>query len=303
MSQSDVSFSFLHRIEEIELNIDDRRWQSALALALTLPDICGGIAFPEIVKKYRDGRVRKDKQNNPARDVGAQYVKWFDTFAADYFKITPEDEQAYICGERCWQLRCEYLHQNKGFLNDVDEDEVRFHLGINCGMSVCQFAEKQMHENDKDIRIDIQEFCIRMCSAARNYYKNVRDEKDFGLYNTPVLDFIQAAQSNKIDKRIFIVCENKAYGEALKMSVQNLAKQVYLFDKPEKGKPDLWIVSQEMLHEEKQPWFAGKGANVIILGDMEINTLEEKNAIDKCEVVALPVDLNIFRMKVMAYLS
>ena len=48
--QGDVSFTFLDRIEEVELNIVDGRWQSALALALTLPDICGGIAFPEIVK-------------------------------------------------------------------------------------------------------------------------------------------------------------------------------------------------------------------------------------------------------------
>ena len=55
--QGDVSFTFLDRIEEVELNIVDGRWQSALALALTLPDICGGIAFPEIVKHYRDGRV------------------------------------------------------------------------------------------------------------------------------------------------------------------------------------------------------------------------------------------------------
>ena len=38
--QGDVSFTFLDRIEEVELNIVDRRWQSALALALTLPDIC-----------------------------------------------------------------------------------------------------------------------------------------------------------------------------------------------------------------------------------------------------------------------
>ena len=45
--QGDVSFTFLDRIEEVELNIVDRRWQSALALALTLPDICGGIAFPD----------------------------------------------------------------------------------------------------------------------------------------------------------------------------------------------------------------------------------------------------------------
>ena len=33
--QGDVSFTFLDRIEEVELNIVDRRWQSALALALT----------------------------------------------------------------------------------------------------------------------------------------------------------------------------------------------------------------------------------------------------------------------------
>ena len=52
MIQDNASFTFLHRIEEVELNIEDGRWQSALALALTLPDICGGIAFPEIVKRY-----------------------------------------------------------------------------------------------------------------------------------------------------------------------------------------------------------------------------------------------------------
>ena len=51
MIQDNASFTFLHRIEEVELNIEDGPWQSALALALTLPDICGGIAFPEIVKR------------------------------------------------------------------------------------------------------------------------------------------------------------------------------------------------------------------------------------------------------------
>lgn len=135
--QGDVSFTFLDRIEEVELNIVDRRWQSALALALTLPDICGGIAFPEIVKHYRDGRVMLDRQKNPTRDVGTQYIRWFDEYAGDYFKLSQSDEKPYICGERCWQLRCEYLHQNKGFLND--ENNIRFHLGLNCGMSVTFF--------------------------------------------------------------------------------------------------------------------------------------------------------------------
>ena len=56
MSQDNASFTFLHRIEEVELNIEDGRWQSALALVLTLPDICGGIAFPEIVKRLPYGK-------------------------------------------------------------------------------------------------------------------------------------------------------------------------------------------------------------------------------------------------------
>ena len=71
--QGDVSFTFLDGIEGVELNIVDRQWQSALAL--TLPDICGGIAFPEIVKHYRDGRVMLDRQKNPTRDVGTQYIR------------------------------------------------------------------------------------------------------------------------------------------------------------------------------------------------------------------------------------
>ena len=74
MSQDNASFTFLHRIEEVELNIEDGRWQSALALALTLPDICGGIAFPEIVKRYRDGRAVLDRNQRPTRDVGNQYI-------------------------------------------------------------------------------------------------------------------------------------------------------------------------------------------------------------------------------------
>ena len=51
MQHADASFTFLHRLEEIEWNVRDRRWQSALALALTVPDVCGGIAFPELCSR------------------------------------------------------------------------------------------------------------------------------------------------------------------------------------------------------------------------------------------------------------
>lgn len=105
MIQDNASFTFLHRIEEVELNIEDGRWQSALALALTLPDICGGIAFPEIVKRYRDGRAVLDRNQSPTRDVGNQYIRWFDTYAAPLYaslsleearKTSIKDKQSQI---------------------------------------------------------------------------------------------------------------------------------------------------------------------------------------------------------------
>jgi len=200
MSRRDVSFTFLDRVREIELNVQDSRWQSALALALTLPDICGGIAFADVVKHYRDGRVMLDRQGIPIRDVGGQYVRWYETYAAPFFKLNESDELPYICGPRCWQLRCEYLHQNKGFLNDEEEPASRFHLGVNCGTSVCQMDEG-VQEGTIDIRIDIEQFCLRMCRAARSYYEQVHQTEDFSLYHTPVLDFIQPVQEEETEQK------------------------------------------------------------------------------------------------------
>src|SRR5574344_1602869 len=103
--QDNASFTFLHRIEEVELNIEDGRWQSDLALALSLSDICGGIAFPEIIKRYWDGRAVLDRNQRPTCDVGNQYIRWFDAYSASFFKVSAQDISPYICVERCWQLR------------------------------------------------------------------------------------------------------------------------------------------------------------------------------------------------------
>ena len=174
----DASFTFISRIEEIEMNIKDKRWQSALALALTIPDICGGIAYPDLVKRYRDGRIKYDSKKRTSRDVGAQYIRWFDEHASMYFM---NDDKPYICGQRCWQLRCEYLHQNKGFQNE--EEDVKFHLGVNCGTSVCHFD------------------CLRMCKAGRAYYEKYQNVYDFSLYFTPVLEVVEKTWLDRLFRR------------------------------------------------------------------------------------------------------
>ena len=269
----DVSFIFLDLVREVEWNIRDQRWQSALALALTLPDICGSIAYPEIVKKYRDGRIVLNRQNHPTRDVGNQYIRWFDSYAAPFFKVYQNDEEPYICGERCWQLRCEYLHQNKGFFNEEKSRNVRFHLGVNCGTSVCRLDTAGRTNGSMDIRIDIEQFCLRMCQAAKAYYEKTHREKSFDLYNTPVLDFIErSAPATDDGKTVALMCSDPAYSLALQKALQNITSIVHVFatsDMARKAlgrkKPDLWIVTDALAAQTDQPWRADKTTPVLLL--------------------------------------
>lgn len=310
MNRRDVSFTFLHRVEEIEWNIEDSRWQSALALALTIPDICGGIAFPELVKRYRDGRIMLDRQKNPTRDVGAQYIEWFNVYAASFFKQSATDKSPYICGERCWQLRCEYLHQNKGFFNDDEVSDVRFHLGVNCGTSICQSERFVTVNGDRtDIRIDIEQFCWRMCQAARSYYETFHEEKDFSLYNTPVLDFIKFRQGIQSNRMIALVCSNTAYAKSLQLSLENITNRIQIFETQEaaknklkKMKPALWIVVDFFGREEKKPWWMETNTPVILLtGNGARNQLVQAEK-QELTIITMPASLDELRKSVQDYL-
>lgn len=303
MNRGDASFTFLHRVNEVELNIEDGRWQSALALALTLPDICGGIAYPDLVKKYKNGRIMLDRQKNPSRDVGGQYIRWFDEYAGKFFKISPEDRLPYISGERCWQLRCEYLHQNKGFLNDENEDTTRFHLGVNCGTSLCQLDKNNKTEGGNDIRIDIEQFCRRMCKAAKSYYHDVYKEKNFSLYNTPVLDFIQSAQRKKLDFLIVILCNHKTYGNGLYLALQSLPVHIFTFTSFEemrkrigRQKPNLWIIEEAFLNNQENEKNQDFTAPVLLLTGP---ITKKESAFTRISMPVLPETL---RLQVLNYL-
>ncbi len=279
MNRENASFTFLHRVEEIELSIRDGRWQSGLALALTIPDICGGIAFPELVKRYRDGRIMLDRQKNPTRDVGNQYIRWFDEFAAAFFKTSADSAKPYICGERCWQLRCEYLHQNKGFLNDEDSSSVRFHLGVNCGTSVCQFDPGK--END---------------------------EKNFELYNTPVLDFIQFSKPLPADKLVCVVCPDYAYAKGLILILQKITKHLIFCqsveeanEKLRKKKVALWVLAGFLSEIPDNLWQTIRKAPAVLISDSKAPALPEASA-PNVTVLLTPVYPEILRSTVRKFL-
>ena len=53
----------IQKLEAIKKAYSDGNYMAALALALTIPDICGQVEFPEL---------------SGSRHVGERYRKWFD---------------------------------------------------------------------------------------------------------------------------------------------------------------------------------------------------------------------------------
>ncbi|WP_273832345.1 hypothetical protein [Guptibacillus sedimenti] len=43
----------LDKIKDIKIALNNKSYLSALALSLTLPDICGQIEYPDLKKKWR----------------------------------------------------------------------------------------------------------------------------------------------------------------------------------------------------------------------------------------------------------
>ena len=58
------------RLDEIDNALSHNLYQAALGLALTVPDICGQMEFPE------------------EKTVCGRYVKWFSTYVEQHFETT-----------------------------------------------------------------------------------------------------------------------------------------------------------------------------------------------------------------------
>lgn len=87
----------MQKTKEIRSALQAELYDSALALALTLPDICAKVEY---------GKTSRDN-----------YIKWFDELVAEKFMysatILPDNvitNYQMINGADCYGLRCAFLH-------------------------------------------------------------------------------------------------------------------------------------------------------------------------------------------------
>lgn len=184
----------IEKIKSIMKAYNDENYLAALALTLTLPDICAQVEFPEInYKNFGNGYV------------GKRYKKWFDLHLKQYFgesgtmSIEEDDtnlkylegKKKYVFdGKACYALRCSVLHEGNddisskteayNFLIYAKNPDNSLPISINSVFS----HSHQTGEVKQVILLDLDEFCYIVCKEAEESY--LSNPESYSRHSLPI---------------------------------------------------------------------------------------------------------------------
>ena len=149
----------LRLIDDVNKALDAECYFSALALALTLPDICGKAEFPQ----------KRNRQ---------RYISWYDEHIGKYEQCPCEQCQkapmAYLSGKVVYSLRSGLLHQGTPNI-DVKEIDY-FALVIESKKPFNIYVDEATAAG---YRVNVRRLCLILCETARGYHKDNREKFDF----------------------------------------------------------------------------------------------------------------------------
>lgn len=149
-------------INSIRQALYDKNYLAALALALTIPDVCGHVEYPS------------------EKNVGKRYTDWCDKYFDDEFNGTATKNNPYnipmpprFNAVDCYELRCAVLHSGN---TDMDLNKVNFnkfklykekstHTGV-------EWIDGNTQSAKSFINLNITHFCETMCDVAEKYYNS-----------------------------------------------------------------------------------------------------------------------------------
>lgn len=153
---------------EIDVALQNNCWFAALALSLTLPDICGMVAFPEETSVLR------------------RYIQWCDTYLIDDEPGLEGHKAPRISGEVVCNLRNTFLHTGVPSINSdkvKDErnqlDKFMLLLGDGSHLQYCAACIEAPDVTYRSIIIDVGWLCRLICGRAVWYYDHNQERFHF----------------------------------------------------------------------------------------------------------------------------
>lgn len=167
--------AFENKIQSIREAYKNGLYEPALALALTLPDICGAIKYC-------------------SDEVGDRYIKWSNDHI---FLEDPSNNGAIFAGAALYRLRCAFLHSGNDYIykdTAKGKDNYKnvyikyFELmnpktneeGIGELLSRAEIRKDIItNEEFYTVKVSIRKIIDDICDAAEAFYVNWNNKSDF----------------------------------------------------------------------------------------------------------------------------
>ena len=172
-------------IKEIRSCLANNNLRCALGMALTLPDICAKVEYPE------------------EEETGKRYTKWCDEFLFNqgclpthvFENSIPSGQWQrirVISSDLCYKLRCAFLHSGNLQLNQKKKDDYPvFELQISSSQENGVYTGRELRDKDnnlKEIRIDVRHLTKVLCNAAEEYYENCPQKEELCIHHVNIID-------------------------------------------------------------------------------------------------------------------
>lgn len=159
-------------MEELIRGINDAvnhgSWHGALALSLVMPNICGGLAYPELVGPG-NGRSRYEKWY-------AQYVlpKYIIEIGPDHKKHT------FLTGSDCYALRCAYLHEGSFDISSQKAQVILANFTF-----VRPKPGRLIHNNqfNDTLQLQVDSFAHDMATSASEWWESIGESSRSKMNN------------------------------------------------------------------------------------------------------------------------
>lgn len=141
-------------LKEIEKALKEEMYYFALALTLTLPDMCVKAEYPHL-------RINKQR-----------YMKWYEKYLKDCFFVYGNYTRYGFNKKRCWELRCSILHSGN----------IRTKIKVLKIVKNGRFETTFGNRNNKGfdiVNMDIHYFCDNIIKVVKKYYKNNKEKFNF----------------------------------------------------------------------------------------------------------------------------
>jgi hypothetical protein len=146
-------------VEATRAAVAAKNWYAALALALTMPDICGRLEAPGAGSQ-------------------ARYVAWYDRHLLRRYQRPVGSNHTlhtFLCAADCYALRCAYLHQGEFGIEDQRAQQAltNFHFTLpRPGMLI----HNNQINNALQLQVDV--FCEDVCVGVEEWRRGVFGNAD-----------------------------------------------------------------------------------------------------------------------------